>query len=210
MTKKELVNAILKLEKVDSRGNLMKKRNDELEKILADLQSQKDREEVTEEVKVGKKPEPPKKKKIERDMSVPCRNLTSGRLTYISKKSGLETIWSEFGDEEYLEVAELLTMKSSQPKFLKEPWLFVDDEDVAEYLGLKQLYQSIIPIDEVEDFFRLSANEAKKVIPKLPKGTKTLIGEKARQGIQDGTLNNLQLVRLLEQELQLDLISLME
>lgn len=152
----------------------------------------------------------PVKKTIERDMMVPCRNLTSGQLIYVSKKTGLETLWSEYGDEEYLDVAELLTMRSSQPKFLKHPWLLVDDEDVAEYLGLRDIYKSIIPIDEVEDFFLLNATEARDMLPKLPKGTKELISEKARQGIQDGTLNNLQLIRVLEQELHLDLLSLME
>lgn len=205
MNKKELVNEILKIKKVDSKANLMKKKNNELEKILDELL-------VKEEPKVEEpKPvAPPKKKKIERDDLVACRNLTSGRLTYISKKSGSETVWSEFGDVEYIDVAELLTMKSSQPKFLKEPWVFIDDEDVADYLGLRQLYETIIPIDEVDDFFRLTAQEAKQFLPKLPKGMKTLIAEKARKGIQDGSLNNLQLIRLLEQELQLDLISLMD
>jgi hypothetical protein len=209
MNKKELVGEILKIKKVDSKANLMKKKNDELEAILTELNESKQPEDVEVEHKEDK-PETPKKKKVERDDVVACRNLTSGRLVYISKKSGLETIWSEFGDVEYLEVAELLTMRSSQPKFLKEPWLFVDDEDAAEYLGLRQLYESLIPIDEVDDFFKLNVQQAKSLLPKLPKGMKALISEKARKGIQDGSLNNLQLIRLLEQELHLDLISLMD
>lgn len=168
--------------------------------------------EVQKEIEVVEKvvKEVPKKVEITRDMMVACRNLTSGKLIYVSKKTGLETIWSNYGDEEYLDVGELLTMKSSQPAFLKNPWLLVDDEDVANYLGLKEVYANIIPVDEIDDFFNLSANEARNILPKLPKGTKELVSEKARQGIQDGTLNNLQLIRLLEQELQLDLLSLME
>lgn len=165
---------------------------------------------VTEVVEQVSKKELPKKKEITRDMVVACRNLTSGKLIYVSKKTGLETIWSNYGDEEYLDVGELLTMKSSQPAFLKNPWLLVDDEDVAHYLGLKEVYENIIPVDEIEDFFNLSASEARNIIPKLPRGTKDLVGEKARQGIQDGTLTNIQLIRLLEQELQLDLLSLLE
>lgn len=208
-TKKELVNEILQIKKVDSRSNLMTKKNEVLEEILEGLQSV-DLPETKEEQAVEKKVAPPKKKVIDRDYMVSCRNLTSGRLTYISKKTGLETVWSVFGDEEYIDVAELLTMKSSQPKFLKEPWLFIEDEDVVEYLGLKELYQSIIPIDEVEEFFSLPVAEARKVVPRLPKGMKTLISERARQGITDGTLYNIQLIRMLEQELNLDLISIME
>lgn len=207
MTKKELVDEILKIEKVDSRSNLMLKKNEVLESMLESLQ---EKETNTPEEKVVVKKEIPKKKEINRDMTVACRNLTSGKLIYVSKKTGLETIWSNYGDEEYMDVGELLTMKSSQPKFLKNPWLLVDDEDVAEYLGLKEIYKNIIPVDEIEDFFKLTASEAKLILPKLPKGMRDLIAETARKGIQNGELNNIQLVRLLEQELQLDLISLIE
>ena len=205
-TKKELVNEILEIEKVDSRSNLMKIKNEELESILEDLQSKGEKEE-TKPVEEKKSSE---KKKISRDTMVSCRNLTSGRLTYISKKTGMETVWSEFGDEEYLDVAELLTMKTSQPSFLKSPWIFIEDEDVVEYLGLKELYKTIIPIDEVDDFFKLPIDKARKILPQLPKGMKTLIGEKARKGIQEETLDNTKMIRLLQDELNLDLLSLMD
>lgn len=204
-TKKELINEILEIDKVDSRTNLMKMKNEDLEDILANLHS-KDEEGNTP---VEKK-KSPQKRKVERDTLVSCRNLTSGRLTYISKKTSMETVWTEFGDEEYLDVAELLTMKTSQPSFLKDPWLFIEDEDVVEYLGLKELYKTIIPIDEVEEFFELSTDEARKILPRLPKGMKTLIGEKARKGIQEETLVNTKMIRLLENELHLDLFSLMD
>jgi len=206
MNKQELVKEILAIKKVDTKVNLMKKKLNDLKDILSSLQTEEDQ---VEEV-VGKPKAKPEKKKVELDDLVACRNLTSGRLVYISKKTGFEAVWSEYGDVEYLPVSELLTMKSSQPKFLKDPWMFIDDEDVADYLGLTKLYETIIPVDELEDFFELSANEARQILPKIPKGTKTLLSERARQGIQDGSLNNLQLIKLLEQELQIDLINLMD
>ncbi|PLR99641.1 hypothetical protein [Bacillus sp. T33-2] len=156
------------------------------------------------------KSKPQKKKQIERDALIACFNVTSGRLTYISRKSGLQTVWSNYGDVEYLEFAELLTMKSSQPKFLNEPWIFVEDEEVVNQLGLKEVYKNIIPLNEVDEFFALDVNKAKEILPKLPRGMKDLIGDQARKAIQSGDLYNIQLVRLLEQELQLDLISLMD
>ncbi|MGD7047080.1 hypothetical protein FZC83_02355 [Rossellomorea marisflavi] len=206
MTKQELVKEILAIKKVDSKPNLLKKKQDELKDILSKLENEvEEKEEVQPELKPK-----PQKKKVELDDVVACRNLTSGRLVYISKKTGFESVWSEYGDVEYLPVSELLTMKSSQPKFLKDPWMFIDDEEVADYLGLTKLYETIIPVDDVEDFFEMSANEARQILPKLPKGTKTLLSERARQGIQNGSLNNLQLIKLLEQELQIDLINLMD
>lgn len=167
--------------------------------------------ETETEIKIEKEVvKPQKKKQIDRDSLISCFNLTSGKLTYISRKTGLQTVWSNYGDVDYIEFAELLTMKASQPKFLNEPWIFIEDEEVVNQLGLKELYKNIIPVNEVDDFFKLDANNAREILPKLPKGMKELIGDKARKGIQDGDLNNLKLIRLLEQELHLDLISLME
>lgn len=206
MTKKELIEEILKVDSSYSNSKLTQMKLSDLEVILKGLTAKK----VVEEAVESKEKPVSVKKKIDRDTVVPCRNLTSGKLTYISKKSGMETVWSAFGDEEYLDIAELLTMKASQPKFLKEPWLLVDDSDAVEYLGLKELYKTIIPIEEVEEFFQLHLNDARKILPNLPKGMKTLIGEMARKGIENETLNNVQLIKLLEQELHLELISLMD
>ncbi|MBG9464217.1 MULTISPECIES: hypothetical protein [Bacillus] len=164
--------------------------------------------EVVTEKEAPKKKTVKKKKQINRNQLVSCFNVTSGSLKYISKKTGLETVWSAYGDEEYIEVSELLTMKSSQPKFLTEPWIFIDDEEVVQYLGLSKVYQHIIPIDEVEEFFNLSATDAKDILPKLPRGMKELIADKARKGVESGEFNNLQLLKLLEKELHLDILSL--
>jgi hypothetical protein len=166
-------------------------------------------EKVVEET-IEAEVKPQKRKQIDRDSLIACYNLTSGNLIYISRKTGLQTVWTNYGDVEYIDFAELLTMKASQPKFLNEPWVFVEDEEVVSQLGLKEMYKNIIPVHEVDDFFKLNVNKAREILPKLPKGMKELISEKARKGIQNGELSNLQLIRLLEQELQLDLISLMD
>jgi hypothetical protein len=151
-----------------------------------------------------------KKKQIDLSELVPCRNITSGMLIYKSTKTGLEATWSEYGDEEYLEVSELLTMKTSQPKFLKEPWLLVDDEEVADYLGLTKMYANLIPVDELDYFFEKDAKEIAEILPLLPKGSRELVADKARKLIEANELDSTKVIRLLEQELKVDLFSLMD
>lgn len=177
---------------------------------MAKAKTNKKDEVVTEETIEKVEPKLQKKVQIDRDSLIACYNITSGNLIYISRKTGLQTVWSNYGDVEYIDFAELLTMKASQPKFLNEPWVFVENEEVVNQLGLKELYKNIIPIHEVDEFFKLNVNKAREILPKLPKGMKELISDKARKGIQDGELSNLQLIRLLEQELQIDLITLMD
>lgn len=160
-----------------------------------------------EEVIIEKTESKPVKKKqqIDRDLMVACRNVTDGLLVYISKKSGLETVWMNHGDEEFIDVGELLTMKASQPSFLSEPWLVVDDEDVAEYLGLKHLYAKLVDIEDLDGFFEKDIYEMEDTLEKIPKGIKESIAIRARKKIEDNTLYDTRKIRLLEDKLKIDL-----
>lgn len=151
-----------------------------------------------------------RKKKIDRDEMVLCRNLTSGGLIYKSSRSGVEVVWDNYGDEEWIDVGELLTMKASQPKFLRNGWILVDDEEIAKYLGVKKTYDELANLVDLEEFFKLPAKEAKEILKKLPKGVKDTISEMAKKKISNNTIENLQLLRVLEKELKIDLIQLMD
>lgn len=162
-------------------------------------------EEVTETVEIKEEKQVKRKKQIDLDILVSCRNVTDGLLVYISKKTGLETIWSEYDAEEMLTVGELLTMKASQPKFLKEPWLIIDDEEVAEHLGLTKMYENTVAIEDLDNFFELPIDEMEKVLIKLPKGSRETVSIRARKKIEDETLYDTRKIRLLEDKLKIDL-----
>lgn len=145
------------------------------------------------------------KKEVDLKMLVSCRNVTSGSLIYVSKKTGLEVNWSKLDDEEYIDVGELLTMKNGQPRFLTEPWIMVDDDDVVDYLGLRDMYDNIILKDELESFFRLSPDEIEAKLKIAPQGTRTLIAEQARIMIENDQLWDNRVIKILDKELQIDL-----
>jgi hypothetical protein len=145
------------------------------------------------------------RKEIDLKMMVSCRNITSGSLIYVSKKTGFEANWDKLDDEEYIEVSELLTMKSSQPRFLQEPWIMVDDDEVVDYLGLREMYDNIILKDELEVFFRLSPTEIEAKLRIAPKGTRTLVAEQARAMVENDKLYDTRVIRTIEKELQIDL-----
>lgn len=146
-----------------------------------------------------------RKKQIDRDLMVACRNVTEGRLIYVSKKTGLQTIWSNHGDVEYMDVGELMTMKASQPKFLTEPWLIIEDDDVVEFLGLKHLYQRLVDVDDLDSFFMKSHTEMEQILDRVPNGTKDSIATRARKMVEDGSLYDNRKIRVLEQKLKIDL-----
>ncbi|MCY9737436.1 hypothetical protein M5X17_27425 [Paenibacillus alvei] len=164
------------------------------------------KEEVpVEDIVKEEKPQKKVRKEIDRNEMIPCLSVSDGEVTYISKKTGLTTKWGEYGATEYLDVAELLTMKSQQPRFLTEPWIVIEDDDVAEFLGLDKIYANIIDLDELEVFFRLPPHEIEEKLKQVPKGTKDLIAGKAREYVASDVLYDMRVIRVLDKALNIDL-----
>lgn len=165
--------------------------------------------EVVEEVKAQEpvKQVEVKKAKVEidRNQLVECKNVTNGSLTYISRNNGYLAEWANFGDIEYIPVSELMTMKASQPRFLNEPWLIIDDEDVVQHLGLKSIYDRIIAADEIEALFHKTPQEIEDILSRAPKGTRELVADKAREMVTNDSLYDIRIMRVLDKALNIDL-----
>jgi hypothetical protein len=168
-----------------------------LEKMLNETNTS---EEVIPKTEINEVPiTRPKRKEIDKNELVPVLNCTNGTLVYISKKTGAEYRFSEFGGIEYLEVSELTTMKSSQPKFLNEPWLIIMHDDVVDYLGLTKLYEKIIEPKNIESIFKYSDEKFGEVIKQVPSGIKQLIISKAMEKLRNKTFYSLPKKELIEE-----------
>ena len=52
------------------------------------------------------------KKKIPLDTNISCKSAVRGTLTYLSKRmAGYQVVWNDFGDEEFLDLQELISMR---------------------------------------------------------------------------------------------------
>ena len=67
-------------------------------------------------------------KDIDLSMEVTVRNGFQGALIYKSHKTGEKFEWDGFGDEQYMELKELKSAKTSSKKFFENNW-FMFDED---------------------------------------------------------------------------------
>lgn len=150
------------------------------------------------------------RKQVDINQLVSCKNVTIGTLTYVSKKTGLEVNWNAYGDEEYLEVSELLTMRGSQPRFLNEPWVMIEDEDVIEYLGLKDLYTKMFELDQIDKLFSKQIPEIENILATAPRGMKELVVDKAREMVANETLYDVRIIKLIEKYCTADLTMVQE
>jgi len=155
-------------------------------------------------------PQRKEKKKIDLNEMIPLKNLTSGSLIYVSKRTGLITEWEKLGDVQYMEWQEVMNMKSSQPRFTNEPWVEIMDEDAVENLGLKSVYEKLVPADELDQFFMKAPKEIEQFLRVAPQGTRKLIGDKAAELVRNRQLVNVLTIKTLERELSIDLLDLLE
>ena len=67
----------------------------------------------------------------------------AGCVCFKSPKTGVTYNFLEKGDEEWLTIDEVLQMETANRKFLHTPWLVVEDDEVNEVLGLKEISETV-------------------------------------------------------------------
>lgn len=145
-------------------------------------------------------------KDIDLNQYVTVRNGFQGMLIYVSKRTGEVFEWDEFGAEQEMELGELKNAKNSNKKFFTNNWFMFDDPWVIDFLGVGQFYKNTLPIDEFDDVFKMSADEAAKILHNIPEGQKRSVAYRARQLISENAIDSMKLIAVLEKELGVDLI----
>ncbi|HLG28305.1 MAG TPA: hypothetical protein VI423_11010 [Paenisporosarcina sp.] len=146
-----------------------------------------------------------KRVEIDRNEMIPVRSTVHGDLIYISNRTKARFIWEEFGSTIHLEMGELQDMNGSQRKYLHDGYLVIDDAEAAEALGLTKMYENFAHINNLDKLFAKEAKELTEILNKLPKGMKSTISTKARELVEEGTLEKFSQIRAIEEALGIDL-----
>jgi hypothetical protein len=146
-----------------------------------------------------------KKVDIDRFETIPVMNITSGSLVYASRKTGAEWLFQEYGDIEYMEFQELLTMRSSQRRFFDEPFILVMDDDAVEHLGLTKMYENIKSPEQIDEIFKLNQADFQEIVEKSPKGIKHLIVSRAKKLYDIGELDSNRKLKFINERFQTDI-----
>lgn len=140
------------------------------------------------------------------NMMVDVKNGFHGRLIYISKKTGDELVWDEFGDEQVMELQELKYARASQKKFFLNNWWIIDDPDVIEYLNVEEFYKYAINSEDYDDIFTKPLEELDQIISELTPGQKKSMGYRVIELINNGDLDSRKTIEFLKKALGFDLI----
>lgn len=146
------------------------------------------------------------KKELPLNTLVACSNGTYGKLIYISSRTGETHEWDEYGDTEYFELSELVTMRNSQKRFFTENWIMIDDIDVLQFLGVEKYYEKALNSEDMDALFEFSPDEVKEKIQGMTDGMKNTVAFCASERIQNGTLDSRKMITALENALGTELI----
>lgn len=147
-------------------------------------------------------------KDIDLNQMIVVRNGFQGRLVYKSSRTQERFVWSDFGDEQMMELLELRNAKNSYKKYFINNWFMFDEEYawVIDYLGMGQYYKYAVNIDSFDSIFEKTPSEIEKIVNKLSNGQKKSLSYRARQLIAEEKIDSNKAITALERSLGVELI----
>ena len=135
---------------------------------------------------------------------VKVKSVYHGGVGHITQ-SGKTLVWHNHGDILLVTIEDLINMKSSSPALLESPSLMILDKEVAEYLGLTELYDTIAQAEDLNELFKKDFEEIKEIIQRLPPDFKTDMANEVCIMSDNDEIDSGRLKRFLQQELKVDL-----
>ncbi len=160
----------------------------------------KEAEEVQEAVEEKVVPtEQPRE--FQKDDLIEVKSVFAGSCTLVGRRSGNVYVWETLGEIQYVEYQDLLAeITNRYSKYIYEPLLLIEDEDVInKNPKLKDLYDAMIDVEEIEDsLLNDSVEELRSILITLPSGLKETVKSVASTLMQDGALYDVRKIRLLD------------
>ena len=177
----------------------------EYEKKLKDAEAKVSKSDKEETSAVAKKIQ--SSVRIPLDTIVPVICNTVGGAFYSSKKiMGYTVEWEDIGSVEYMELGELSSMKNTDKRFFEDNWIVLDDteeyttSELYDFLKVSKYYKNVLTPDNIDEIFTYPKDEIVKTISTLSRGMKETIAVRAKQKLDENTLDK-NIIDILESSL---------
>lgn len=140
------------------------------------------------------------------DDIIPVKSITFGGLTYKARSTNAIYRWNQIGAIEYMSVAELNEMNNYKRAYLNKPLVILMDERAIKKFRLQKVYENVAQINNLKSLFKSDMRTIERTIDTaLDANMRDILISKVRQMIKNGTLTNINIIKLLEKKLQHDL-----
>lgn len=140
-------------------------------------------------------------REFQKDDLIEVKSVFAGSCTLVGRRSGNVYVWETLGEIQYVEYQDLLAeITNRYSKYIYEPLLLIEDEDVInKNPKLKDLYDAMIDVEEIEDsLLNDSVEDLRSILISLPSGLKETVKSVASTLMQDGALYDVRKIRLLD------------
>ena len=134
--------------------------------------------------------------RIPLDTIVPVVCNTVGGATYISKKiMGYQVEWDDLGSVEYMELGELASMRNTDRRFFTDNWIVLEDTveytamRLYDFLQVSKYFDNVFTPENIDEIFTYSKDKITKTIATLSRGLKETIAARAKQKLDEDTLD---------------------
>lgn len=143
------------------------------------------------------------------DTVIRVRSITYGTLIYNSSINNASFIWNEIGAVNDMTIGEITAMNNSHPDFLHKPYVILLDERAIRQFRLSSVYENVAKISNLKTLFNSDIYTIEKTIDEaLMVNMRDMLISKITTMYKNGSLKDINIIRLLEQKLQYDILTI--
>lgn len=135
----------------------------------------------------------PSKKKVGLNDLVDVQSCVVGNLIWVSRRTGYEVRWNDFGDINPMRVNDLIDMRNEYRTFFtKNRIALVGDnaEEVLEYLQMEKFYKDIKRPSDLDDIILGDPSDIESSYTSMTDGVKQAFAYRAAQLYKDGEIDS--------------------
>lgn len=116
--------------------------------------------------------------------------------------------WMEVGDTQEMTYKQIRIMSVKHPRYFSERWLKPLNDDVLEKLKLKKFFESNLSRGDLKLLCGNDVGAVEELLTSLNPDAKYELAKKAVKAAKDGKINNVKIIRLIEQHLGVEIMDL--
>lgn len=138
---------------------------------------------------------------------IDVKSVTQGSLSYFDTRTGIRLEWNKYGVKIRMTENEIISMHASYPDYLTTPLVVIEDEEILRKLNIDKFYnnKNFEVSKNLNNFFNLSFNEMKDCIDEIGEDVKDNIKVLALEKYKNKEITDLNLIKFLKENLNLDL-----
>ena len=116
--------------------------------------------------------------------------------------------WAEVGDEQEMTFAQLKIMKIKHRNYFTKKWLYIENETALDLLDISDIFAVKFTRTDMKLLYGNDVEAVKDKICYVTEKDKPEVIEKIRNAVKQGKIVNVKIIRLLENEFEIDLMEL--